>query len=306
MSGRPTSLPALRAFEAAARRLSFTVAARELHVSQAAISRHVRLLEAELQRPLFRRLHRQVELTALGRQLAEALTAGFLRINDAVEAAKRSPARRLRISVEPAFAARWLVPRFGRFTAAHPDIEVELDASNELRTVGRDADIAIRFLSSKARRPRGRARKLFTYTGFPVVAGRLLTNRNPCRNDGDVLAFRLLHDDDGTEWRRWFTAAKLDGFDMAKHLYMSESSLVLTAALRGQGAAVSAPLFLHSQLKLGRLKRIGRTSVALGDYWLLESSDRATAKSRAAFVSWFNLEAARLLRSSSATGPPPF
>lgn len=67
MSGRPASLPALRAFEAAARRLSFTAAARELHVSQAAISRHVRLLEVELQRPLFRRLHRQVELTALGR-----------------------------------------------------------------------------------------------------------------------------------------------------------------------------------------------------------------------------------------------
>src|ERR1700730_7000353 len=229
MSSRATSLLALRAFEAAARRLSFTDAAHELHVSQAAISRHVRVLEADLGRPLFRRLHRQVELTAPGKRLAGELTAGFSQIGRAVEAVRGAPARRLRISVEPAFAARWLVPRFGRFTAANPEIEVDLESSDELRTVGRDADIAIRFIGSKSRKPKGRARKLFAYAGFPVIASGTRANLPRRRSDSDVLTFRLLHDDDGSEWRRWFAAAGLAGFDAAKHLHFNDSSLALTA-----------------------------------------------------------------------------
>src|ERR1700677_5111117 len=166
MSKRITSLLTLRAFETAARRLSFTNAAHELHVSQAAISRHVRLLETQLGRPLFRRLHRQVELTAPGKRLAGALTGAFSQIERAVEAARERQSQRLRISVEPAFAARWLVPRLGRFSAAYPDSDVELDSSDELRVVGRDADIAIRFLNSPARKTKGRARELFKYVEF--------------------------------------------------------------------------------------------------------------------------------------------
>jgi LysR family transcriptional regulator, glycine cleavage system transcriptional activator len=299
MSSRTTSLLALRAFEAAARRLSFTDAAHELHVSQAAISRHVRVLEADLGWPLFRRLHRQVELTASGKRLARELTAGFSQIRGAVEAARSAPAERLRISVEPAFAARWLVPRFGRFTSANPEIEVDLESSDELRTVGRDADIAIRFLGSTSRKPRGRARKLFAYDGFPVIASGIGAGRPRRRSDSDVLAFRLLHDDDGSEWRRWFTAAGLEGFDTAKHLHFNESSLMLTATLRGQGVALSSPIYLHSQLRSGRLVRIGRTTVTFGNYWLLEATDRATAKARTAFIAWFNTEAKSLLRSQS-------
>ena len=301
MSSRATSLLALRAFEAAARRLSFTDAAHELHVSQAAISRHVRVLEAALGRPLFRRLHRQVELTAPGKRLAGELTAGFSQIGRAVEAVRGAPARRLRISVEPAFAARWLVPRFGRFTAANPEIEVDLESSDELRTVGRDADIAIRFIGSKSRKPKGRARKLFAYAGFPVIASGTRANLPRRRSDSDVLTFRLLHDDDGSEWRRWFAAAGLAGFDAAKHLHFNDSSLALTATLRGQGVALSAPIYLHSQLRAGSLVRIGRTAVTFGDYWLLEATDRATAKARAAFIAWFNLEAKSLFRSQSET-----
>src|SRR5271156_5086983 len=114
MARRATSLLTLRAFEAAARRLSFTDAAQELHVSQAAISGHVRQLETQLGRPLFRRLHRRGGPAACGTHLAREPTGAFSRIARAVEAALDSPSRRLRITVEPAFAARWLVPRFGR------------------------------------------------------------------------------------------------------------------------------------------------------------------------------------------------
>jgi len=290
MSNRPPSLLALRAFDTAARRLSFTDAARELHVSQAAISRHVRALEENLGRPLFRRLHRQVELTGPGRRLAIELNAGFSQINRAVDAIRATPARRLRISVEPAFAARWLVPRFGRFTAAHPDIEVDLESSEQLRVLGRDADVAIRFLDVATKKPGGGARKLFSVAGFPVIAkdkGGALPRR---RSDQDVLGFRLLHDDDGTVWRRWFAKAGLSGYDSAKHLFFNDYSLTLTATLRGQGVALSAPIYVRSQLRSGRLRRIGRTPVAFGDYWLLQAAERSSATARAAFVAWFLAE----------------
>jgi LysR family glycine cleavage system transcriptional activator len=230
------------------------------------------------------------------------LAVGFSQIWRAVEAVRDTPVQRLRISVEPAFAARWLVPRFGRFTAAHPEIEVELESSDEMRTVGRDTDIAIRFLRSRSRKPKGRARRLFTYAGFPVIASGIRTNRPRRGSDSDVLAFRLLHDDDGSEWRRWFAAAGLDGFDAAKHLHFNDSSLALTAMLRGQGVALTAPSYVGSRLRSGRLTRIGRTAVTFGDYWLLEARDRGTAKARTAFSEWFNLEAKSLFRSGVEAG----
>jgi LysR family glycine cleavage system transcriptional activator len=289
ISSRAPSLLALRAFEAAARRSSFTEAARELHVSQAAISRHVRALEVDFNRPLFRRLHRRVELTMAGRKLAAELVIGFSRIHRAVESVRKSAAQRLRISVERAFAARWLVPRLGRFSAAYPEIEIELDSADELRVLDRDMDVAIRFLSFGTRRPPRRGRKLFPLEGFPVIANRG-AGRARKRSDADVVGHRLLHDDDGTTWRSWFAAAGLTGFGEAKHLHFDDYSLVLTAALRGQGAALTAPIYIGSKLRSGRLVRLGRTLVTLGDYWLLEGTDRASAKARAAFVAWLDAE----------------
>jgi DNA-binding transcriptional LysR family regulator len=91
-----------------------------------------------------------------------------------------------------------------------------------------------------------------------------------------------------------FAASGLTGFDEAKHLYFNDYSLTLTATLRGQGVALSAPIYVRSQLRTGRLKRIGRTPVLFGDYWLLQAGDRASAKARSAFVDWFLGEMHRL------------
>lgn len=301
-SRRPPSLLALRAFEAAARQLSFTAAARELHVSQAAISRHIRVLEADFGRALFRRLYRRVELTDSGRRLSQRLAVGFSQIHDAVAAARASSVQHLRISVERTFAAHWLVPRLGAFTAEYPDIQIDVDSSDEMRVLGRDADVAIRFLSTQHRRPRGRSRKLFALEGYPVVAPRR-GGVSKLRSDADVLAYRLLHDDDGTTWRQWFAAAGLEGYDKAKHLHFDDYSLVQAAVLRGQGAALSSPLYMRSQLNSKRLVRLGRTLVTLGEYWVLESSDRANAKARAAFLKWMTVQAGALTRMTSLAGP---
>jgi LysR family transcriptional regulator, glycine cleavage system transcriptional activator len=279
------SLLALRAFEAAARRLSFTEAAHELHVSQAAVSRHVRGLEKDVGRELFRRLHRAVELTAAGKHLAAELTAGFLRIQRAVEATRGIQARRLRVSSEPAFAARWLVPRLERFSATHPDIELELETSLELRILGRETDVAIRYIDAGSRPPRLKHQRLFSMEGVPVIAsGRRRLAR--WRHDDAVLGHRLLHDDNGRAWRSWFAAAGLEGFEQAKHLYFTDYSLALAAAMRGQGIALGTAAFIESELETGRLVQLGQTRVPFGEYALLESSERSTASIREAFVTW--------------------
>jgi LysR family glycine cleavage system transcriptional activator len=289
---RAPSLLALRAFEACARHLSFTEAARELHVSQAAISRHVRGLEKDVGCELFRRLHRAVELTAPGKQFAAELSGAFTRIRQAVEAVRGTPMRRLRVSIEPAFAAQWLVTRLEGFSAAHPEIELELETSSELRELGRETDIAIRYIESEARLPRLRHKKLFAIEGVPVIAG---VRRKPTKwaQDAAVLGHRLLHDDNGNAWRSWFAAAGLDGFQRAKHLYFTDSSVSIAAAIRGQGIALGAPGLIDSELKSGRLMQLGQTRVPYGQYILLESNERSTASIRGAFASWLEAEIKR-------------
>jgi DNA-binding transcriptional LysR family regulator len=289
---QPPSLLALRAFEAAARRLSFTEAARELHVSQAAVSRHIRALEKNLGRELFRRLHRAVELTPHGRRLAGKLAAGFDLINRAVDAARGTAAGRLRLTVEPAFAARWLAPRLDGFQALHPDIELELETSDVIRTLGRDADIAIRFLYARSPRPRTRFRPLFAIDAAPVIARQSVRGAD-LGDDAEVLQHRLLHDDDGRAWRQWFAAAGLAGFEGARHLYFTDHSLAIAAALRGQGVALGSSRFIAPELATGGLATIGRTRTAFGDYLLLEAAQRASARNRAAFVRWFEGELRR-------------
>jgi LysR family glycine cleavage system transcriptional activator len=279
------SLLALRAFEVAAQRLSFTAAARELHVSQAAISRHVRTLEQDIGQPLFRRLHRRVELTPAGRRLATQLTAGFQQIRTAVAAARSRPEKVLRITSEPAFATHWLMPRLENFSATHPNLELNLETTDELRLLGRDADLAIRYIRVGApRRWRG-ARHLMDVDGVPMVAG---GKKSDVMQGGDraVLAHRLLHDDGGAEWEKWFKAAGLRGYEKLKHLRFSDHSLALDAARRGQGVVLGTEMLIESQLEANDLIVIGRTRIPLGAYWLLQASDRATAKARSAFTEW--------------------
>ena len=299
---RSPSLLALRAFEAAARRLSFTDAATELHVSQAAVSRHIRLLESDVGRALFHRLHRRVELTAAGRRFATEVAAGFARIHRAVEAVRRTEILPLRLSVEPAFASRWLVPRLGRFAAAHPDIELELETSNVLRAIGQDTDIAIRYLAAGSGRPRRSGRLLFLTDYMPVVRGRKMGLAER-RRDAAVLGHTLLHDDDGTAWRGWFAAAGLDGFERARHQYFTDYSIALDAAQQGQGVVLGTPAFVDAELQSGRLMQHGHTRVPCGDYWLLEARNRSSATARRAFCHWLDEEIGAPLSRNGPLAP---
>jgi LysR family glycine cleavage system transcriptional activator len=179
-----------------------------------------------------------------------------------------------------------------RFSATHPDIELELETSLELRVMGRETDVAIRYVDAGSRPPRVRHHRLFSMEGVPVIAGK---RRRPAhwRHDNAVLGNRLLHDDNGKAWRSWFTAAGLSGFEQAKHLYFTDYSLALTAAMRGQGIALGTAAFIESELATGRLVQLGHTRVPFGEYVLLQSHERSTASIREAFVQWLDGEIAR-------------
>jgi LysR family transcriptional regulator, glycine cleavage system transcriptional activator len=296
-TARLPSLLALRAFEAAARRLSFTAAAQELHVSQAAISRHVRSLESQLDRPLFVRLHRRVALTPVGKELSAELTAAFASLRSAVLKASGNAKRALRLSVEPSFGALWLAARLDSFAAAHPHIELLLETSDSIRALGADADIAIRYVPAGSRVRAKSGERLFTIESFPVI-GRAAGERSAPTSDAAVIGLRLLHDDDGRAWRAWFRAAGLAAADNPQQQFFTDYSLTVEAAERRQGVALGAMPFVEAALRSGRLVRIGRTGVPTGTYWLLQSRDRGTGEVRRRFCEWIRKELAASLRAN--------
>jgi len=297
------SLNALRTFECAARLLSFTAAATQLHVSQAAVSRQVRALEGALGRPLFQRLHRRVELNAAGRALASELARAFDAIDRAVVNAGAGGARVLKISVEPAFAARWLAPRLPGFVSAHEDIELEIDSSPLLRELGGEADVAIRYLE-QGRRQRGRhAEKLVAVHGFPVIAPSLLRRCGPLKSPKSLLQLTLLREDDGHYWREWFVAAGVGPVAIRRHLGLSDQALVLQAAIDGQGVALGDELMAGEDLRSGRLVRLFDAEARYGAYWLLRSPGRNGRAAQRTFCDWLRRE----LRAYQAPlrGPAP-
>ena len=142
-NGRPVPLPALRAFEAAARHLSFKKAAVELHVTPGAVSHHVKQLEEFLGVALFRRLTRALELTAEGHAMLPRLRDGFAAIDDAVEQVRvREASPAFTVMTPPGFAKRWLVPRLAGFTRANPQVEIHVAARNEMID-GREPELAV-------------------------------------------------------------------------------------------------------------------------------------------------------------------
>jgi len=218
--------------------------------------------------------------------LAERLAVGFQQIRSAVESVRSSSERVLRVTAEPAFAARWLVPRLADFSAEYPDIELILESTDEIRALGRDADLAIRYVRAGSR-PGGRGtRHLLDVQGAPVIAGARLGTRD--RSDSAVLDYRLVHDDAGNDWKKWFAAAGLSGYARLKHLRFSDHTLALEAARRGQGVVLGTVELIEQELAAGDLAVIGTTRIALGAYWLLRASDRAGAGLRASFTQWLD------------------
>jgi LysR family glycine cleavage system transcriptional activator len=276
MARKLPSLNALRAFEAAARQGSFVAAASELGVTPAAISQQVKALEARMGTALFRRLAHGLVLTETGTRLLPALSEAFDRVAEATTGlAARAPSGVVTVTLLPALAAGWLVPRLGRFRRAYPEIDLVLRTDRRLLDFGReDADLAIRF----GRGPfRGlSAHHLMDEEVTPVASPRLLHGRAPIQSLADLAGEVLLHDIDAhpaqwwMSWRAWFAAAGLPESLAARGLSFSDSSVLIAAAVAGQGVALGRLPMLGEHLAAGRLVPVlPEVKRAEWSYWVV-------------------------------------
>ncbi|UWQ22869.1 transcriptional regulator GcvA [Jannaschia sp. W003] len=258
MSDRLPPLTALRAFDAAARHLSFQDAAAELSVTPAALSFQIKTLETHLGAPLFRRLHRQVELTEAGRALAPHAREGFAALRTGWRAAARSlGSGELTVTAGPAFTARWLAPRMFAFAQDHPEVELRFAATLRLLDAARDeVDVAIRF----GRRPEGgdpglrevlAVREWMMPMMPPALAARF----------PDAASLRdapLIHQDERTlpaplpDWPAWFRAAGLAPPE-AQGPRFSQADHALDAAEAGAGVVLGRAVLADGALRAGRL-----------------------------------------------------
>jgi LysR family glycine cleavage system transcriptional activator len=295
MTTQLPSLNALRAFEAAARHLSFKAAGSELHVTPGAISQQIKALEDELGVPLFRRLTRAIVLTAHGQALRPKVVQAFQLLEAAVAAVR--PASRpgvLTVSTFPSFAAKWLVPRLGRFAASHPSIDVRISATPGLVDFRADeVDLAVR--QGRGSWPGLESVLLLHAELFPVASPALLEGAHPLREPADLRHHTLLHSNRGdAEWRLWLGAHQVQGVDPTRGPRFSDDALALEAAMEGQGVAISRDILVAGDLAAGRLVRPFPQQMPdwFGCY-VVYRPERAEEPHIAAFREWIVEEARR-------------
>jgi LysR family glycine cleavage system transcriptional activator len=252
MRRRLPSLNQLRAFEAAARPQSFSKAAEELFVTHAAISRHVRELEEWLGTELFVRTGRGVVLTDAGRRYAARLTPIFDAIAEATrDAMIEGDSSNLTVAPDGAFASRWLVPRLGKFNAAHPEIELSVSPGEYISDFYRgEDDIAIRYGAGGW--PEVEAELLCKAKIFPVCAPGLIAG-NPPKKPDDLTSYTLLHENSRQWWADWLRKAGGKDPDMAWSGPLFQNYLAIQAAEAGQGFALADQLNATDALLDGRL-----------------------------------------------------
>jgi LysR family transcriptional regulator, glycine cleavage system transcriptional activator len=299
MSSRLPSLDLLRGFEAAARHLSFTKAAEELHVTQSAVSRQIKTLEQQLGVALFRRLNRALLLTEEGQSLSRAVTTALAGIGQAVtRLSTLADDQPITVTSTVAFASLWLVPRLARFRAAHPGIDVRLAASNEMADLERDRiDIAIRFCELKNAPPG--ALPLISEEVFPVVSPQLMRERKrPLKTPADLRHHVLLHLDDPLgerpwqTWREWLVALKVPDLKPAGALLFSHYDQLVRAAIEAEGVALGRMPLLERFLQRGELVAPFRDRVTVTrKYFVIAAAGARRHQRVQQFVRWLLAEA---------------
>ena len=291
-------LNAIRAFEAAARRLSFSRAADELHVTPAAISQQVKHLEEWLQIPLFLRRNRNLTLTEAGQELLPDCSDGLDRIAGAISRVRRTAeGGALNVAGTAAFAGKWLIPRLERFRRLHADIEVRIAASNDLVDFNEgDVDLGIRF--GRGDYPGLEAEWLLGEEVFPVCSPRLLDGPHPLQTPDDLKHHQLLHDgtqrfyDVTADWAMWLKAVGIEGVDPNYGMTLTPWTMVVQAAIEGQGVALGRGTVLADDLAAGRLVRLFDLSVPSDfAHWLVYRPGALRRRKIKAFRDWITAEA---------------
>jgi LysR family glycine cleavage system transcriptional activator len=303
MADRLPPMQALRAFEAAARTRSLTRAAESLHLTHGAISHQIKSLEADFGVRLVERAGRGIRLTDEGERFASRVRAVLSDLADAVqEVTERANPRQLRVSVMPSFAARWLLPRIGRFFAAHPDIDLDVSASNLLADFRRDdIDVAIRHGSGDW--PGLVSEYVLDDVYFPVCSPRLADGRLPAR-PADLSRCTLLRSE-GEFWKPWFEAAGLDWPEPSRGPMFNDSSHTMQAAIEGQGIALARSSLIGNDVHNGVLVRLFDIVVpGARKYFLVYPPRLADSPKLAPFRQWLFDEVAAEPRGSFPPDKP--
>jgi LysR family transcriptional regulator, glycine cleavage system transcriptional activator len=256
------SLNALKAFEAASRHLNFKLAAEELNVTQSAIAQHIRRLEEELGLKLFKRHAKGVSLTANGRSYSHSITQAFNLIHEATQSFYHSN-QQITISVTPTFAAKWLIPRLSQFTQSHPDIDLQILATEKISHFQNDGvDLAIRY--GKPPFGAGLNTELLLQDTFIAVASPELMNTDQQYLDIHNLdQFTLLHDANNL-WTHFIEKLKPQHTqNLFKNIRFNQTSLAIDAAIAAQGITLTNPIFVSSDLETGKLIKVFNQTLSM-------------------------------------------
>jgi LysR family glycine cleavage system transcriptional activator len=253
MSRRLPPLNALKAFEAAARNLSFTKAADELFVTQAAVSHQIKTLEEHLGLKLFLRKNRSLLLTEEGQGYFLDIRDIFTQLIDATEKLLARGAKgSLTVSLTPSFAIQWLVPRLNLFNEAHPDIDVRIKAQDQdENSLTDDVDVAIYY--GRGNWSGIETHKLHTEYMVPLCSPMLLNSTIPMNTPADLQKHVLLHDMTRRNWKTWMKTAGVRDIKVNQGPIFSHSSMVLQAAVHGQGVALGNSVLAKPDIDAGRL-----------------------------------------------------
>ena len=294
-------LDTLRGFDAAARHLSFTRAAEELHLTQSAMSRQVKALEDALGIAMFERRHRALALTEAGRAYHRTVSEVLGTLRAATASLAPSPADRpLTVTTTISFASLWLVPRLGEFHRAHPEIDVRVAAKNALVDLERDdIDLAIRYCARE--RAGAGAVRLFGERIVPVASPRLV--KRPLANPADITRYPLLHYEDPEymfpwlSWQTWFEAMGVALPAGVRGLRLSNYEQIVQAAVEGEGIALGRFPLVERAIRDKRLvtplARRYATPKSTRAFWI-RASDRARLRPETgAFIAWVRSQAGR-------------
>ena len=302
MRQRLPPLNALKAFEAAARHESFTRAAEELFVTQGAVSHQVKALETELGIKLFNRERQRLVITEAGRNYLAVVRDAFDRIALGTERLlQQQSAGTLTVSTSPDFAAKWLVHRLGHFAESHPEIDLRVSATlHHVDFAREEVDLAVRH--GDGNWPGLDTTRLSSEQLFAVCSPKLAADRR-LRKPANILKCPLIHMDDRKDWSRWLEAAGVAGADVTHGPVMNRASMVIDAAINGQGIALARTTLAAWDLLNGRLVRPFPEALRLSkSYWIICPTATAALPKIATFRDWLLAEAAQDLRHLQKLG----
>ncbi|MBF5043425.1 transcriptional regulator GcvA [Aggregicoccus sp. 17bor-14] len=254
MFDRLPPLQTLRAFEATGRLLSMTRAAKELHVTHGAVSRHIKTLEEDLGVALFRRLTRQLVLTEAGAELLVAVTRVLGELTREAERLRtQDRVSRLTISTSISFASKWLAPRLHRLQARHPELDIHLDVTDaEVDLNDGQVDAAIRYGNGPYRR--ALSERILQETVTPVCSPAYLAQHGALPSPASLVRCTLLHEDRMlANWEQWLALAGVDRARHGRGPAYSHGSMAIDAAIRGEGVALGRSALVADDIAAGRL-----------------------------------------------------